>query len=250
MTDKEKLDAIRAEIHRLVDVRGYDREMANDLFAFMDSLSNKPVSADWLHNNVWHKPYEKPFDKSKVVVWIGDEMVQCHYMYGKFKEKNPTEECGYNVDIKSCEGCGNVYVSKKKRADLTDLVEKWAYIDDVLNLSNVERTEKNWKEEHVSEDLEEACEQLAENERKHKAETSSPFFSQTDYKQGVMDGAKWQKEHQQAEKYLALTWEDMRELYIIFAEVDTEIELCKTDIKSETIGYYQEVLKRFKNLKK
>ena len=56
--------------------------------------------------------------------------------------------------------------------------------------------------------------------------------------------------YQQAEKDLALTWEDMRELYIIFAEVDTEIELCKTDIKSETIGYYQEVLKRFKNLKK
>jgi len=46
MTDKEKLDAIRAEIHRLVDVRGYDREMANDLFAFMDSLPNEPVSED------------------------------------------------------------------------------------------------------------------------------------------------------------------------------------------------------------
>ena len=44
MTDKEKLDAIRAEIHRLVDVRGYDREMANDLFTFMDSLPNEPVS--------------------------------------------------------------------------------------------------------------------------------------------------------------------------------------------------------------
>ncbi len=53
-----------------------------------------------------------------------------------------------------------------------------------------------------------------------------------------------------AEKDLELTWEDMRELYIIFAEVDIEIELCKTDIKAETIGYYQEVLKRFKNLKK
>lgn len=53
-------------------------------------------------------------------------------------------------------------------------------------------------EEPVSEDLEEACEQLAEDARKHKAETSSPFFSQTDYKQGVMDGAKWQK--QQFEK--------------------------------------------------
>ena len=50
------------------------------------------------------------------------------------------------------------------------------------------------QEEPVSDGLEEACEQLAENARKHKAETSSPFFSQTDYRQGVIDGAKWQKE--------------------------------------------------------
>ena len=50
------------------------------------------------------------------------------------------------------------------------------------------------QEDPVSEDLEEACEQLSEDARKHKAETSSPFFSQTDYKQGVIDGAKWQKE--------------------------------------------------------
>ena len=55
--------------------------------------------------------------------------------------------------------------------------------------------------------------------------------------------------YHQAEKDLELTWEDMRELYIIFAEIDTEIELCKTDIKAETIGYYQEVLKRFKERK-
>ena len=55
--------------------------------------------------------------------------------------------------------------------------------------------------------------------------------------------------YHQAEKDNELTWEDMRELYIIFAEVDTEIELCKTDIKAETIGYYDEVLKRFKEFK-
>ena len=52
--------------------------------------------------------------------------------------------------------------------------------------------------------------------------------------------------YEQAEKDLELTWENIRELYIIFTEVDTEIELCKTDIKPETLGYYQEVLKRFK----
>ena len=44
---------------------------------------------------------------------------------------------------------------------------------------------------------------------------------------------------------LELTWEDIRELHIIFAEVDTEIELCMIDIKAETIGYYIEVLKRY-----
>lgn len=56
----------------------------------------------------------------------------------------------------------------------------------------------------------------------------------------------YEKGYLQADKDLELTWEDIRELYIIFAEVDTEIELCKTDIKPETLGYYQEVLKRFK----
>ena len=60
----------------------------------------------------------------------------------------------------------------------------------------------------------------------------------------------YEEGYHQAKKDHELTWEDMRELYIIFAEVDTEIELCKTDIKAETIGYYQEILKRFKNLKK
>jgi hypothetical protein len=55
--------------------------------------------------------------------------------------------------------------------------------------------------------------------------------------------------YHQAEEDLELTWEDIRELYIIFAEVDTEIELCKINITSETIGYYQEVLKRFKSKK-
>lgn len=56
--------------------------------------------------------------------------------------------------------------------------------------------------------------------------------------------------YHQAEKDNELTWEDMRELHIIFAKIDVDIELCKTDIKAETLGYYEEVLKRFKNLKK
>lgn len=55
--------------------------------------------------------------------------------------------------------------------------------------------------------------------------------------------------YHQAEKDNELTWEDMRELHIIFAQIDVDIELCKTDIKVETLGYYQEILKRFKEIK-
>ena len=78
----------------------------------------------------------------------------------------------------------------------------------------------------------------------------SELFQQLTKEQQVL----WRKEientfnngYHQAEKDNELTWENMRELYIIFAEVDTEIELCKTDITAETLGYFQEVLKRFK----
>ena len=68
-------------------------------------------------------------------------------------------------------------------------------LDESLSKETKESWNKRLGEEPVSEDLEDACEQLSENARKHKAETSSPFFSQTDYRQGVMDGAKWQKNH-------------------------------------------------------
>ena len=73
--------------------------------------------------------------------------------------------------------------------------------------------------------------------------------SRGSYDLNVVKRIVYQQGYEQAEKDLELGWEDMRELYIIFAEVDTEIELCKTDIKAETIGYYEEVLKRFKDFK-
>ena len=62
------------------------------------------------------------------------------------------------------------------------------------HLQGVCRQDEKEQDIPVSDGLEEACEQLAENARKRKAETSSPFFSQTDYKQGVIDGAEWQKQ--------------------------------------------------------
>ena len=69
MTDKEKLDAIRAEIHRLVDVRGYDRGMANDLFAFMDSLPNEPISKDLEKeiDSIWNPRFHLGWDEKSLL---------------------------------------------------------------------------------------------------------------------------------------------------------------------------------------
>ena len=51
--------------------------------------------------------------------------------------------------------------------------------------------------------------------------------------------------YHQAEKDNELTWEDIRELHILFETVDVEIELGQSNMKKETLGYYEEVLRRF-----
>ena len=69
------------------------------------------------------------------------------------------------------------------------------------------------------------------------------------YDENLRERKGFVKGYEQAEKELELTWEDMRELHIIFAEIDVDIELCRNNIKPETLGYYQEVLKRFEERK-
>ena len=96
---------------------------------------------------------------------------------------------------------------KEKKSKIADILMDFQeeYSNEVINrpmlaslyAGNILSFIDSLQEEPISEELEEACEQLAENARKHKAETSSPFFSQTDYKQGVIDGAKWQKKQDQ-----------------------------------------------------
>ena len=44
MTDKEKLEAIKAELHRLKEARGVYKDIFNDIFAFINSLPEEPVS--------------------------------------------------------------------------------------------------------------------------------------------------------------------------------------------------------------
>lgn len=85
MTDKEKLEAIRAEILRLVDVRGYDREMANDLLAFMDSLPNEPVSIDF------EQELYKAFGQVKDFT-LGMRIAEWFYDMGKNSQEPVSED--------------------------------------------------------------------------------------------------------------------------------------------------------------
>ena len=63
--------------------------------------------------------------------------------------------------------------------------DKWIYVEDLLNLSNVERTVNNWKEEPVSEDLGEYINELS----KQFPEVSFAKLSRI-----AVRVAKWQKE--------------------------------------------------------
>ena len=80
-------------------------------------------------------------------------------------------------------------------------------------------------------------------------ELAKKYCEGSSFEDACMERPAYIAGYHQAEKDLELTWEDIRELYIIFAEVDVEIDFYKTDIKTETLGYYQEILRRFKERK-
>jgi hypothetical protein len=61
-------------------------------------------------------------------------------------------------------------------------------------LSSIERNGKDCKDDPVSDDFEEACNQMSEAARISKCEAGKPFFSDGDYKLGFKAGANWQKE--------------------------------------------------------
>lgn len=47
MTDKRKLAAIKAEIIRLVAVRGHYKDITNDILTFIHSLPDEPICDDF-----------------------------------------------------------------------------------------------------------------------------------------------------------------------------------------------------------
>jgi len=106
MTDKEKLDAVRAEIHRLVDVRGYNREMANDLFTFMDSLPNEPVSEDLEEAAIAYNKKAVNSHSKKVNFVVAGKVPNEHFIAGaKWQEEKDNEEYleGYHQAEKDLE---------------------------------------------------------------------------------------------------------------------------------------------------
>ena len=97
-----------------------------DIRSFLDTLEVKEVKEEPV--SVWHNMDEVPIKGEVIVVQTKDTF------YGLSVQKG-----------------GSTYKNKNK-----DRYIRWAYASDLLNLSNVQRTVKNWKEP-VSDDLEEAA---------------------------------------------------------------------------------------------
>ena len=190
----DKVQKIREEVEKLrikntesfdcgcdgTKCAGYDMA-CDDILSFIDSMQEEPVAPKLLKDMLNAKTSAESLGISQEE---HDRIVdEC--LYGKEPElvdfdNLPKEEPVSEIDFEQ-----ELYKAFGQVKDFT------------LGMRIAKRFYDMGKnnQEHVSDELEEACEQLAENARKHKAETSSPFFSQTDYKQGVMDGAKWQKQH-------------------------------------------------------
>lgn len=193
MTDKEKLDAIRAEVQNYINAAHKahtnitEGNFAN-LLSFIDSLQEEPVS-------IWHNASEEPNDMSHCLIFYGCKESVGHYLdyepvlYNK-KEKafvtpsfpHPT---GYKIEQKSIDGgcVAEVYKNKRDHISISDITQ-WCYLKDLYNLSNVQRTVKDWKEEPISEDLEEASEEYGIRQGAELRPFATKFFKA---------GAKWQK---------------------------------------------------------
>ena len=149
----DKVQKIREEVAR---IQLYTQsEVLKQILDYIDEVQKEPVS------EVWHDAQtEQPQAKKKI--FATNEYGAC--------------EVDYAINMA-------LYWPK---------VIKWAYIEDLLTLSNVERVVKNW-EEPVSEDLEKAAKENAKIERSDDTEVGYDInrFG------GFVDGADWEKEQLQ-----------------------------------------------------
>ena len=130
MTDK--VQKIREEVEKLriknteafdcgcdgTKCAGYDMA-CDDILSFIDSMQEEPVS-------VWHDASEKPI-KGKIILVVQDNGFP------------------FVCDVRNDIGYVSLSFDHSNKTKI-DGKDKWAYIDDILKLSNVERTEKDRKE--------------------------------------------------------------------------------------------------------
>ena len=139
----DKVHKIREEVERMhnllpimdgdnISVNYADR-ICTTLEMYIDSLQEEPVS-------IWHDGCENPKSETNVLmIRKGEEDSNYPPIAGCFHSTN------FRLDGKNW-GYYNGFCYNEIAPPV-----KWAYIDDILNFSNVERTVKEWKEEPVSE---------------------------------------------------------------------------------------------------
>lgn len=161
MTDREKRtlkDGVKNLIVKYKALEhGIIEVLENNILSFIDSMQEEPVS-------IWHDIEELPIAR------------ECEYILVIYKDTTTPHVAG-----------------NKTQVSYWDRVDKWAYFDDVLKLSNVKRTTKNWKEP-ISEDLSEYINELS----KQFPEVSFAKLSRI-----AVRVAKWQREQDQSTIELA-----------------------------------------------
>ena len=163
MTDK--VQKIREEVERLrnlhqmkyqqLDINDImcfvecsKRNLCDKLLSFIDSLQEEPV-------NIWHDASEMPKEKKVCLIRYSAndgastnnfEVVIAEPLTRRFVTRSYPHKTGYQHTIHG-ENTIKVdeYQDRREYIPFSDINE-WAYIDDLLNLSNVERTVKDWKE--------------------------------------------------------------------------------------------------------
>ena len=102
-----------------------DEQRTEAIGMAVKALQEEPVSG------VWHKKDEEPCEDRQVLVCLSG-----NYYVDFYHKKDKRFYMCLNPHHYLCE------------------VDRWAYIDDIIKRSNVQRTVKNWKKEPVSKDLE------------------------------------------------------------------------------------------------
>ena len=169
-----------AGAEKLADIK---YQLCKKILEYIDSLQEEPVSEDleeaakhYLYSNILYDDVYvgNPTDKDCIEMFkAGAEWgknqamaeIQARSMaldhgcpeepvsiWHSVEELLTARECEYILVIYE-DTTAPCVAGNKTQVSYWDRVDKWAYLDDVINISNVERTVKNWKEIPISNSL-------------------------------------------------------------------------------------------------